>query len=91
METAEVTCMLQCGECCNPVTDAVGVERWESIRQKTLQWKGLDKFGSRHKKTEKKHTVNESQLRASSTAEVSSQDETTATKRLRLNLGLIHE
>jgi len=46
MEIAEVTCMLQCGEPCNPATDVIGVERWENIRQKTLLWKGLDKFGS---------------------------------------------
>ena len=49
METAEVPCTLQCGEPCNPDTDAIGsIERWESIRQKTLLWKGLDKFGSVH-------------------------------------------
>ena len=34
METAEVPCMLQCGERCNPATNAIGsIERWESIRQ----------------------------------------------------------
>ncbi len=49
METAKVPCMLQCGEPCNPATDTIGsIERWESIRQKALLWKGLDKFGSVH-------------------------------------------
>ena len=43
METAEVPCMLQCGEPCNPATDAIGsIERWESISSP------LDKFGSVH-------------------------------------------
>ena len=37
--------MLQCGEPCNPATDAIGsIERWESIRQKALFWKGLEVF-----------------------------------------------
>ena len=49
METAAVPCLLQCGRPCNPATDAIGsTERWESIRQKALRWKGLDKFGSIH-------------------------------------------
>ena len=38
--------MLQCGEPCNPAIGSFG--RWESIRQKALLWKGLDKFGSVH-------------------------------------------
>ena len=39
METAEVPCMLQCSEPCNPATDAIGsIERWGSIRQKALLW-----------------------------------------------------
>ena len=38
--------MLQCGEPCNPAIDFF--ERWESIRQKALLWKGLDKFESVH-------------------------------------------
>ena len=43
METAEVPCMLQCGEPCNP--PRIGfIERWESIRQKALLWKGLEVF-----------------------------------------------
>ena len=42
-------CMLHCGEACNPATDAIGsIERWESVRQQALLWKGLDKFGSVH-------------------------------------------
>jgi len=45
MELAEVPCMLQCGEPCNPTTDVIGVGKWENIRQNTL---GLDKFGSVH-------------------------------------------
>ena len=49
METAAVPCLLQCGRPCNPATDAIGsTERWESIRQKSSFWKGLDKFGSIH-------------------------------------------
>ena len=36
--------MLQCGEPCNPATDAIGsIERWES-RKKALLWKGLEVF-----------------------------------------------
>jgi len=39
--------MLQCGEPCNPAMDAIGsIQRWESIRQKALLWRGLDRFGS---------------------------------------------
>ena len=46
METAAVLFMLQSG---NPATDAIGsIGRWESIWQKALLWKGLDKFGSVH-------------------------------------------
>ena len=49
METAQVPCMLQCDEPCNPATGAIdSIERWKSIRQKALHWKGLDKFGSVH-------------------------------------------
>ena len=45
METAEVPCMPQCGEPCNPATDLFHcIERWESIRQKALLWKGLEVF-----------------------------------------------
>ena len=123
METAEVPCMLQCGEPCNPATDAIGsIERWESIRQKALLWKGLDKFGSVHEcvdwvkgpvghfihdscrltfsntkkleqaqKRQKKREVEEYQSQSSSIAEISSQDEAPAAKRLRPSLGLIHD
>ena len=44
-------CMLQCGEPCNPARDAIGsIQRWESIRQKALVWRGLDRFGSVHER-----------------------------------------
>ena len=49
METAQVPCMLQCDEPCNLAMGIIdSIERWESIRQKVLHWKGLDKFGSVH-------------------------------------------
>ena len=123
METAEVPCMLQCGEPCNPATDAIAsIERWEIIRQKALLWKGLDKFGSVYEcidwvkgpvghfihdscrltfsntkklqqaqKRQKKREVDECQSQSLSIAEVSSQDEAPAAKRLRSSLGLIHD
>ena len=37
------------GKPCNPAIGVVSsIKRWESIRQKALLWKGLDKFGSVH-------------------------------------------
>ena len=123
METADVQCVLQCGKPCNPATDAIGsFERWESIRQKALLLKGLDKFGSIHEcvdwakgpaghfindscrltlsnakklqqaqNRQRKLEVDECHSPSLSIAEVSLQDEVPAAKRLRSNLGLIHD
>lgn len=39
-------CVLQCGTLCNKATDTIrSTQRWENIKQKSLLWSGLDKFG----------------------------------------------
>ena len=51
--TSTQTCILQCGNTCgqHDGIDGISLDKWERIRQKALEWKGLDTFGDVYEDT----------------------------------------
>jgi len=37
-------CVLKCGKSCTP-SDTISKTKWNSLREKTQNWSGLDKYG----------------------------------------------
>ena len=47
----QYVCILQCGELCDS-TDTISIERWSKLKEKTKEWRGLDKFGCVYETTQ---------------------------------------
>lgn len=45
MKVMAYQCVLQCGLNCN-LSDVISTDKWEKLKLKTEDWKGLDKFGT---------------------------------------------
>ncbi|KAI4830245.1 hypothetical protein KUCAC02_001891 [Chaenocephalus aceratus] len=46
---SNIPCILQCGRVCSKATDAItSIEKWDTLKNNTELWSGLDKFGDVH-------------------------------------------
>ncbi|KAG0727462.1 hypothetical protein GWK47_034598 [Chionoecetes opilio] len=98
----EYKCILLCGKSCtaDDSLENITPEKWESIREKSLKWKELDKLRHVHEnvdwekgpKAEKRKQKSEEHLERNEASD--QQDpppEASAPKRLRSSMGVLHD